>query len=156
MKDATDVNIIPAELITKLKDQRVEMERHYALLAAQPYNCQHLIHDIQRQVVETVTLLMEYNIPIEVPKKERTMEDVVRTAAGEAGMLLGSKALAGGVSFMRRVKDSVESSDKIPEDAEVVEEEEIEVYEDDNGFFFIDPETDEEIACDEFGNPMEE
>ena len=156
MTDSTDVNIIPPELITKLKDQRSEMDRHYALLAAQPYNCQHLIHDMQRQVVETVTLLMEYNIPIEVPKKERTMEDVVRPAAGEAGMLLGSKALAGGVSFMRRVKDSVESGEKIPEDAEVIEEEEIEVYEDDNGFFFVDPETDEEVACDEFGNPTEE
>ena len=152
----TNVDIIPQELITALKDQRAEMDRHYAKLIAQPYNCQHLIHDIQRQIVQTVTILMEFNIPIEVPKKERTIEDVVREAAGEAGMLLGSKAMASGVSFYRRVKDSVESRGGIPANAEVVDEEEIDVYQDDDGFFYIDPDTDEEVACDEFGNPLED
>jgi len=99
---------------------------------------------------------MEYNIPIEVPPKERKIEDVIREAAGEAGMMLGSKAMASGVSFYRRVKDSVESGEKLPADSEVVNEEEIDVYQDDDGFFFIDPETDEEVACDEFGTPLED
>ena len=38
-----------------------------------------------------------------------------------------------------------------------IEEIEMVVYEDEDGnFFFIDPDTDEEVDCDQFGNPLEE
>ena len=151
------VDIITPELNTALKDRRVESDQLYARLIASPFQCQEIIQDMQRKLVETVTTLMEHNIPIQIPKKERTVEDVLREAAGEAGMLIGSKAMARGVSFYRRVKDSVDSGGEIPANAEVVAEEEIEIFEDrDTGELFYYDNDENEVPCDEFGNPLEE
>jgi len=146
--DLTDV--ITPDLENALKEQKEQMNRYYAELIANPYRAQGLIDDIRRQVVSTAAVLMENRIPLTVPKKERTLTDVLQEAAAEAGMMMGSNAVAAGVSFFRNVKDKVNQS------AQPISEEEFIIYEDEHGnFFFMDDEGNE-VDCDKFGNPLED
>jgi len=142
--------IIEPGLENALKNHKERMNSLYAEIIANPYRAQVLIDDIRREVVSTAATLMENRVPLSVPKKPRTMTDVLQEAAAEAGMMMGSNAVAAGVSFFRNVKDKVNQSA-----AEGVEEEFV-VYEDENGnYFFIDEDGDE-IDCDQFGNPLTE
>lgn len=143
-------DIITPDLENALKEQKEQMNRYYAELIANPYRAQTVIDDIRRQVVSTAAVLMEHRIPLTIPKKERTLTDVLQEAAAEAGMLMGSNAMAAGVSFFRNVKD------KVNQPPQPISEEEFVIYEDQYGnFFFIDDDG-EEVDCDKFGNPLED
>ena len=146
--DLTDV--ITPDLENALKEQKEQMNRYYAELIANPYRAQGLIDDIRRQVVSTAAVLMENRIPLTVPKKERTLTDVLQEAAAEAGMMMGSNAVAAGVSFFRNVKDKVNQS------AQPISEEEFIIYEDEYGnFFFIDDKATRSIATN-LGTPEDD
>ena len=83
------------------------------------------------------------------------MVDVLQEAAAEAGMMVGSNAMAAGVSFFRNVKEKVQQS--AAESEPPLSEAEIEVFEDEEGnFFTIDSDTGDEIDCDAWGSPLEE
>tara|TARA_B100000287_G_C20667418_1_gene792161 strand:- start:2949 stop:3401 length:453 start_codon:yes stop_codon:yes gene_type:complete len=147
--------IIQPELEQALKNHKEQMNVHYAQLIANPYKAQNLIDDIRREVISTAATLMENRIPLSVPSKKRELTDVLQEAAAEAGMMMGSNAMAAGVSFFRNVKEKVQQDAQ--DRQKPIEEIEIVVYEDEDGnFFFIDPDTDEEVDCDQFGNPLEE
>jgi len=147
--------IIQPELEQALKNHKEQMSIHYAQLIANPYKAQSLIDDIRREVISTAATLMENRIPLNVPTKKRELTDVLQEAAAEAGMMMGSNAMAAGVSFFRNVKEKVQQDAQ--DRQKPIEEIEIVVYEDEDGnFFFIDPDTDEEVDCDQFGNPLEE
>jgi len=148
------------ELIEELKTQKQEMDAHYAHIIATPYNSSQQVKEMQRLVVKTATSLMEHGIPLTLPPKERSITDVIMNAAGEVGMMAGSSAMAQGISFVRQVKDNVQrSQDKqeagIPDDSELVGEEIIDIYQDEEGFFFVDEEG-VLIPCDDYGNPLED
>ena len=143
--------IIEPGLESALKNHKERMNSLYSELIANPYRAQTLIDDIRREVVRTAATLMENRIPLNVPKKPRTMTDVLQEAAAEAGMMMGSNAMAAGVSFFRNVRDKVDQAA-----AEPVEEEEFVIYEDDKGNYFFVDEDGVEIDCDEFGNPLME
>ena len=97
----------------------------------------------------TAAVLMEHDVKIEVPNKERTPEDVIKEGMGELGLMLGSKAFTGALSFWRRVKDDVMDHGANYEEADD------EYYQrDDGSYFFFDPDTGEEVECDEHGEEI--
>jgi hypothetical protein len=148
-------DIIVPELEQQLKSHREQMNLYYTQLIANPYKGQTIIDDMRSEIVSTAVTLMENRIPLTIPKKKRELIDVFQEAAAEAGMMMGSNAMAAGVSFFRKVKDDVQQ--QAIDSEEPIKENEIEVFEDDEGnFFFIDSQSGDEVDCDEWGNPMEE
>ena len=96
---------------------------------------------------------MEANIPVAIPKKERTLTDVLQEAAAESASMLGSNAVAKGVSFLEMLKKISKGKEQaFPQDAE-----QIVIYEDEEtgDLFFID-ENDNEVLCDENGFPLDD
>jgi hypothetical protein len=129
------------------------MELAFAALKGNPYRADEHINTMRQEIVSTLVTLMEANIPISVPKKERTLTDVLQEAAAESASMLGSNAVAKGVSFFRDVKENIsKKKDGIPENAE-----QIIIYEDEESgeLFFID-EDGNEIVCDEHGFPLDD
>ena len=94
-------------------------------------------------------VLMEHDVKIEVPKKERTPEDVIKEGMGELGLMLGSKAVGGALSFWRRMKD-----DMMDYEQEYTEADDEYYQRDDGSYFFFDLETGEEVECDEHGEEI--
>jgi hypothetical protein len=143
--------VIEPGLENALKNHRERMNTLYAEIIANPYRAQTVIEEIRREVVSTAATLMENRIPLNIPKKPRTMTDVLQEAAAEAGMMMGSNAMAAGVSFFRNVRDKVDQAA-----AEPIEEEEFVIYEDEEGNFFFVDDDGLEVDCDQFGNPLME
>ena len=139
------------DLISKIKTIRDQNALQWAKLIANPHGYAADSIDIfRRDVVILAAVLMEHDVKIEIPKKERTPEDVLKEGMGELGLMLGSKAFSGALSFWRRVKD-----DMMDYEASYEEEAEDEYFQRDNGtYFFNDPETGEEVECDEFGEEV--
>tara|TARA_B100000085_G_scaffold169092_1_gene153898 strand:- start:317 stop:787 length:471 start_codon:yes stop_codon:yes gene_type:complete len=145
--------IIPPDLDSALSMHQKNMEMAYIALKANPYRAEEHINTMRKEIVSTLVTLMEANIPVAVPKKERTLTDVLQEAAAESASMLGSNAVAKGVSFFRDVKESISKQKAgIPQDAE-----QIVVYEDEETgeLFFID-EDGVEVLCDENGFPLED
>ena len=63
--------------------------------------------------------------------------------------MLGAKVVASAMRMKRSFQDSLKSAQ---------ESDEFEIYQDpnDGSYYFIDPETGEEVDCDEYGNELEE
>ena len=145
--------IVPPDLDSALTMHQKNMEIAFLALKANPYRAEEHINTMRKEIVSTLVTLMGANIPVAVPKKERTLTDVLQEAAAESASMLGSNAVAKGVSFFRDVKDSISKQKAgIPQDAE-----QIIVYEDEETgeLFFID-ENGVEVLCDENGFPLEE
>lgn len=146
-------DIIPPDLENSLAVHQKNMELAFAALKGNPYRADEHINTMRQEIVSTLVTLMEANIPISVPKKERTLTDVLQEAAAESASMLGSNAVAKGVSFFRDVKENIsKKKDGIPENAE-----QIIIYEDEESgeLFFID-EDGNEIVCDEHGFPLDD
>jgi len=147
-------DVVDANLSRELKEHMVNMESLYSRMIANPFRSQEVIDEMRKTIVRTASTLMQHNIPLEIPKKERTVTDILQEAATETGMLLGSKAVAQGVSFFRNVQDIV-NQPATPKE-KIVAEEEITIFEDQDGNFFLIDEDGNEIECDEWGDPLEE
>ena len=119
---------------------------------ANPYRADEHINTMRKEIISTLVTLMEGNIPVAVPKKERTLTDILQEAAAESASMLGSNAVAKGVSFFRDVKENINKvKDGVPADAE-----EIIIYEDEeSGELFYHDENGDEVICDENGFPIE-
>ena len=146
-------DIIPSDLDGALTTHQKNMELAFIALKGNPYRADEHINTMRKEIVATLVTLMEANIPVAVPKKERTLTDVLQEAAAESASMLGSNAVAKGVSFFRDVKDSISKQKAgIPQDAE-----QIIIYEDEeNGELFFIDEDGNEIVCDENGFPLDE
>ncbi len=142
------VDIVPAELTQKLKDNRDDLVSLYAKLIANPYLAPQLVDDFRRNVTNTVATLIEFGIPLEMPKRPRGPEDVLKEGLAELGGMLGAK----GFTQAMRVKKSFEDG------IVAAQSDEIQVYRDpeDGSYYYIDPETGDEVDCDSEGNPMED
>ena len=146
-------DIIPPDLEGALTAHQKNMEIHFLALRGNPYRADEHINSMRKEIVSTLVTLMEANVPVAIPKKERTLTDVLQEAAAESASMLGSNAVAKGVSFFRDVKENItKSREGIPPDAE-----QIIIYEDEEtgDLFFID-ENDNEVLCDENGFPLDE
>ena len=146
-----DVDIVNKDLSAKLKDLRDANMQQWALLIANPHaHAVDSIDEFRRNIAMCAAVLMEHSVKLEIPKKERTPEDVLKESMGELGMMLGSKAFAGGLNFFRRVKEDVMDVTSTYEE----DEGDFEIYEDDDGYYYYD-EQGNAIACDVDGNPLE-
>jgi len=146
-------DIIPPDLDGALTMHQKNMEMHFLALKGNPYRADEHINSMRKEIVSTLVTLMEANIPVAIPKKERTLTDVLQEAAAESASMLGSNAVAKGVSFFRDVKQNISKAKQgIPSDAE-----EIVIYEDEETgeLFFVDDDGNE-IVCDENGFPIEQ
>ena len=146
-------DIISPDLVDSLEVHQKNMEMAFIALKGNPYRADEHITTMRQEIVSTLVTLMEANIPVSVPKKERTLTDVLQEAAAESASMLGSNAVAKGVSFFRDVKENIsKKKDGIPENAE-----RIIIYEDEESgeLFFID-EDGNEIVCDEHGFPLDD
>jgi hypothetical protein len=147
-----EVNFAKKNLDMKLKDLRDANMQQWAKLIANPdaYSVES-IDEFRRNIAMCAAVLMEHNVKIEIPTKERTPEDVLKESMGELGMMLGSKAFAGGLNFFRRVKEDIMD---VTSTYEEDDDDDFEIFEDDEGYYYYD-ESGNAIACDVDGNPLE-
>lgn len=142
--------IISPDLTRVLKENRDEIVRIYAKLIANPYLAPQLVPDFRSNVMNTAATLLEHGVPLDEAGKIRSPEDVVKEGMMELGGMLGGKIFGGALKAKKAFQDTVRKS--------VSEyDEDIEIYKDpnDGSYYFIDPETGEEIDCDMEGNPLE-
>ena len=148
-----DVDFVNKDLTMKLKDLRDANVQQWAKIIANPHSyAVESIDEFRRNIAMCAAVLMEHNVKIEIPKKDRTPEDVLKESMGELGMMLGSKAFAGGLNFFRRVKEDVMDVASTYEEGE--DEDGFEIFEDDDGYYYYN-ERGNAVACDVDGNPME-
>jgi hypothetical protein len=145
-----DAEIISADLTRVLKENRDEMMRIYAKLIANPYLAAHLVPDFRSNIMNTAATLLEHGVPLDEAGKIRNPEDVVKEGMMELGGMLGGKIFGSALKAKKAFQDTVRKSASDYE-------EDIEIYKDpnDGSFYFIDPDTGEEVDCDMEGTPLE-
>lgn len=145
-----NTEIISADLTRVLKENRDEMTRIYAKLIANPYLAAQLVPDFRSNIMNTAATLLEHGVPLDEAGKIRNPEDVVKEGMMELGGMLGGKIFGSALKAKKAFQDTVRKSASDYD-------EEIEIYKDpnDGSFYFIDPETGEEIDCDMEGTPLE-
>tara|TARA_Y100000004_G_scaffold166628_1_gene198471 strand:- start:261 stop:749 length:489 start_codon:yes stop_codon:yes gene_type:complete len=132
------------DLSVKLKNVRDDMMATLALIIHDPHKHGHEIDGLRRDIIRLATAMLEHGVRLEVPKKERTAEDVIKEAAGELGSMFGAKGVAAGLSFVNKVRTNITTS-----------REELVIYEDEAGGLYYIDEDGNEIDCDEEGNPLD-
>lgn len=145
-----DAEIVSADLTRVLKENRDEMMRIYAKLIANPYLAAHLVPDFRSNIMNTAATLLEHGVPLDEAGKIRNPEDVVKEGMMELGGMLGGKIFGSALKAKKAFQDTVRKSARDYE-------EDIEIYKDpnDGSFYFIDPDTGEEVDCDMEGTPLE-
>tara|TARA_B100001250_G_C19743572_1_gene764184 strand:- start:356 stop:832 length:477 start_codon:yes stop_codon:yes gene_type:complete len=141
-----DVDIIDPQLIATLKVNRDELVQMYAKLIANPYLAPTLVNDLRSNLVNTIATLIEHGIPVDPEGKVRTADDVLKEGLMELGGIMGAKVFGGALKAKKAFQDTVKADSK-----------ELEVYKDpiDGSFYYIDPDTGEEVDCDINGTPLE-
>lgn len=149
--DSTE--IVDQALINALKEQRDDMMQIYAKLIANPYLATNLAGEAKSNLVRTIALLLENNIPVEVPSKARTSDDVIKEGLVELGGMMG----AGAVGSVLRAKKSIQDTIKnITSGSEAdLSEWDLCFDPEDDSYYLHNPETDEEVPCDKDGIPLE-
>jgi len=144
--DPITTEIVSAQLIAKLKEQRDEVNTLYAKLIMNPYLAPHLVPDFRSALMGTVASLMENGIPVSDNPKIRTPDDVVKEGLAELGGMVGGKLVGNILKIKKTFTDNMSAS---------AEDDEFVVYRDpDSGtYYFI--EDGEEVDCDKHGNPLE-
>ena len=147
---ANDTEIVSVDLTRVLKQNRDEMMTIYAKLIANPYLASKLVPDFKSNIMNTAATLLEHGVPLDEAGKIRTPEDVVKEGVMELGGMLGGKIFGAGLKAKRAFQDSLRKAAKDYD-------EDVEIYRDpnDGSYYFIDPETGEEVDCDMEGNPLE-
>ena len=131
------------DLSVKLKNVRDDMMATLALIIHDPHKHGHEIDGLRRDIIRLATAMLEHGVRLEVPKKERTAEDVIKEAAGELGSMFGARGVAAGLSFVNKVRTNITTN-----------REELVIYEDEAGGLYYIDEDGNEIDCDEEGNPL--
>tara|TARA_B100000963_G_scaffold362053_2_gene402770 strand:- start:4485 stop:4973 length:489 start_codon:yes stop_codon:yes gene_type:complete len=147
---ANNTEIVSIDLTRVLKQNRDEMMTIYAKLIANPYLASKLVPDFKSNIMNTAATLLEHGVPLDEAGKIRTPEDVVKEGVMELGGMLGGKIFGAGLKAKRAFQDSLRKAAKDYD-------EDVEIYRDpnDGSYYFIDPETGEEVDCDMEGNPLE-
>ena len=143
-----EIDIVDAKMVSELKVLKDEINLTYSKLISNPYLAPDMVDEARSTLVRTVGLLMEYGIPLQHEGKKRSADDIIRESLAELGGLLGAKGAVAALRAKRSFQQTWE---------EFRNSEDFEIYEDENGeYYFIDPDTREEIDCDRHGNPVEE
>lgn len=146
----TEGDIVHPDLIRSLKQNRDEVVTLYAKLIANPYLAPELVDDFRSSLMNTLGSLIEHGIPVSHDSKVRTPDDIIKEGLAELGGLLGAKAFGIGLKAKRSFDESMKDVRNNIED-------DFKIYRDpDTGdYYFIDPQTGEEVDCDAEGNPLE-
>ena len=143
--ESVDVVNEQNDLSVKLKNVRDSMMATLALIIHDPHKHGHEIDELRRDIIRLATAMLEHGVRLEMPKKERTAEDVIKEAAGELGSMFGAQGVAAGLSFVNKVRTNITTN----------REEELVIYEDEAGGLYYIDEDGNEIDCDEEGNPLD-
>lgn len=143
-------DVIDPSLVRQLKENRDELMQLYAKLILNPYLAHTLMPDFKSNMLQTAAVLMEHGIPLDAEGKIREPSDVLKEGLAELGGMLGGKIFGSALKAKKAFDDSMQ---KAANDFE----EEVEIYRDpqDGSYYFIDPETGDEVDCDKYGNPLE-
>lgn len=142
--------VIDPALVNALKTNRDELMQLYAKLILNPYLAAQLLPDFRSNLLNTAATLMEHGIPLDADGKIREPGDVVKEGLAELGGMLGGKIFGSALKAKKRFEESMQK-------AAYDFDEDVEIYRDpnDGSYYFIDPETGDEIDCDPQGNPLE-
>ena len=142
----TEVRNNDNNLDVKVKNLRDDAMNIYALIISDPKKHGHAVDELRRNFMALAATLLEHGVRLELPKKDRNAEDVIKEAAGELGSMFGAQGVTYGLSFINRVRENIATSN----------EEEVVIYEDEDtgALYFID-ENGDEVECDEYGEPLE-
>ena len=145
-----ETEIVSPDMLRVLKENRDEMMKIYAKLIANPYLAARLVPDFRSNIMNTAATLLEHGIPLDDAGKIRSPEDVVKEGVMELGGMLGGKIFGSALKAKKAFQDTVRKSAS-------EYDENVEIYKDpnDGSYYFIDPDTGEEIDCDMEGNPLE-
>ena len=142
--------IITPELTSGLKEKRDRVNQLYAILIANPYNAPELVSDFKSELLGTIALLIENNIPIQAEGKERTADDVVREPLAELGGMLGAKGAVAVLKAKRAFDQGMVAEDEDEyDDGQIFWDPESQEH------WYFDEETGEDVVCDKDGNPLE-
>ena len=142
----TEVRNNDNNLDVKVKNLRDDAMNIYALIISDPKKHGHAVDELRRNFMALAATLLEHGVRLELPKKDRNAEDVIKEAAVELGSMFGAQGVTYGLSFINRVRENIATS----------KEEEVVIYEDEDtgALYFID-ENGDEVECDEYGEPLE-
>jgi len=135
------------ELRREIKDIHGQVDIQFAQLTANPYLAPELVDDFRRSLTKLIAVLIENDIPLQHSGKPRTAEDIMMESLGELAGMVGAKGAATILKMKRGFKNTMDNMS-----------DEFEIFQDpDTGeHYYIDPETGEEVDCDEYGNPLED
>ena len=91
-------DVIPPGLSDALGVHQKNMDVAFAALKANPYRADEQLNTMRQEIIATLVTLIEAGIPVNPPKKERSLTDVMQEAVAESASMLGSNAVAKGVS----------------------------------------------------------
>jgi len=145
--DPNVVDVIPIALTSRLKELKGDIDVQYAKLIKNPYLAPHIVDDFKSTLMQTVAILIEHDIPLQDPTKKRTVEDIVTEGLAELGGMLGAKGAVAAMKAKRTFRERWN---------EFRQQDDFEIFQDPqtDDYYFIDPETGEEVDCDEYGEPI--
>ncbi len=142
------VEVYPAGLLSDLNALKGEIDIQFAKLIKDPYtHAPAVVEEFKSTMIRLYALMIEHDIPIQDPKRKKTLDEVITEGLAELGGLLGAKGTLAALKAKKNFRDRLE---------ELREKEDFKMYQDPESgdYYFIDPETGEEVDCDEFGNPL--
>lgn len=141
------IDVYPPGLLSDLKTLKSEIDLQFAKLMADPYEAPEIVDEFKSTMIRLYALLIENGIPIQDPKRKRSLDEVITEGLAELGGLLGAKGAIGAIKAKKAFRDRFE---------EMRQSEDFEIYQDPESgdYYFIDPETGDEVDCDREGNPI--
>ena len=144
-KDAIDV--YPPGLLSDLKTMKAEIDLQFAKLMADPYQAPEIVDDFKSTMIRLYAVLIENDIPIQDPKRKKSIDEVITEGLAELGGLLGAKGAIGAIKAKKAFRDRFD---------EMRQSEDFEIFQDPEtgDYYFIDSDTGDEVDCDRDGNPL--
>ena len=145
--DTDVIDVYPPGLLSDLKTMKAEIDLQFAKLMADPYQAPEIVDDFKSTIIRLYALLIENDIPIQDPKRKKSLDEVITEGLAELGGLLGAKGAIGAIKAKRAFR---ERFDEMRQSAD------FEIFQDPEtgDYYFIDPETGDEVDCDRDGNPL--
>ena len=140
-------DFVSNELRREIKEIHGQVDIQFARLTANPYLAPELVDDFRRSLTKLIAVLIENDIPLQHSGKPRTAEDIMMESLGELAGMVGAKGAATILKMKRGFKNTM---DNMPDEFEIFQDP------DTGEHYYIDPETGEEVDCDEYGNPLED
>jgi len=137
---------VSSELRRSIKEIQGDVDIQFSKLIANPYHAPELVDDFRRALTRLIAILIENDIPLQHAGRPRTAEDIMMESLGELAGMVGAKGAVTILKMKKGFSNQMKSTGQ---------EEEIYQDPDTGDYYHIDPQTGEEVDCDEYGNPVE-